>query len=339
MKNSLLVAAGLWVFALAGAGAQDLTSSKCPAGSTNALGIPDSQRAAQDACQQAYDLYQFLAPQLGLLLSGGNATLGTGSTLGGFGHFSIGVRANAVQGAYPDTFNPSTNGAQKNQSLTTKDQILPLPTADAAIGIFGGIPLGVTNVGGIDALVSAAYVPTFNSGGVTVTPSQNVQIGYGVRVGLLSESIVVPGLSFTYLKRDLPTTSIGYKASNAQLNVNNLTVNTTAWRVVASKSLLLFSFAAGAGKDKYEQSAAISATASGTANGVPVSGSTSVPSSQQSLERTNIFADVALNLPLFKIVGEVGQASGGTVQTYNGFSSGRADRSLTYFSAGIRFGL
>ena len=116
-------------------------------------------------------------------------------------------------------------------------------------------------------------------------------------------------------------------------------MNTTAWRVVASKSLLLFSFAAGAGKDKYVQSAAISATASGTASGIPVTGSTNVPAPEQTLERTNIFGDIALNLPLFKIVGEVGQVSGGSVATYNGFSSGRADRSLTYFSAGIRIGL
>ena len=89
MKRQLLVVAGLSVFALAGAGAQDLTSPKCPAG------------IAQDACQQAYDLYQFMAPQLGLALAGGNAIIGQGSTLGGLGHFSLGVRANVFQGSIP----------------------------------------------------------------------------------------------------------------------------------------------------------------------------------------------------------------------------------------------
>ena len=54
---------------------------------------------------------------------------------------------------------------------------------------------------------------------------------------------------------------------------------------------------------------------------------------------TNFFFDAALNLPLFKIVGEVGQVSGGTVKTYNGFSGGRADKSQAYYSLGLRFGL
>ena len=340
MKRHLLVAAGLSVFGLATAGAQDLATSICPAGTTTA-GVPSSQKVAQDACQQASDLYQFMAPQLGLALAGGNATLGTGSTLGGFGHFSIGVRANVFQGALPQvgSFTQSTNGAVKNPSLPTKDQWIGLPTADAAIGIFGGIPLGLTSIGGVDALVSAAYVPTIDQTDVKITPSQNVQIGYGVRVGLLSESIVVPGVSFTYLKRDLPTTNIIGASGNNRLSVNNLKVNTTAWRVVASKSFLLFSFAAGAGKDSYDQSADISATVNGTFNGVPISGSTTVPGTAQKLERTNYFADVALNLPLFKIVGELGQVSGGTVATYNGFSGGRADKDLQYFSVGIRLGL
>jgi len=332
MKRHLLVAAGLSVFAVASAGAQD-GALVCPSGN----GPLDQRTIAQDACQQASDLYQFMAPQLALALTGGNATLGQGSTLGGFGHFSIGVRLNAFQSSLPQvqSFTQSTSGAQKNPALLTKDQWVGLPTADAAIGLFGGIPLGLTNVGGVDVLVSAAYVPTVTSGSVSVTPKQNLQIGYGVRVGLLSESIVVPGVSFTYLKRDLPTTSITGASGNNLLSVNNLTVNTTAWRVVASKSLLLFSFAAGGGMDKYDQSADISATVSSAG----FSGNTSVPGTAQSMQRRNYFFDAALNLPLFKLVGEVGQVSGGTVQTYNGFQGGRADKSLQYYSVGLRLGL
>jgi hypothetical protein len=278
-----------------------------------------------------------MAPQLGLALTGGNATLGQGSTLGGFGHFSIGVRLNAFQSSLPQvqSFTQSTSGAQKNPALPTKDQWVGLPTADAAIGLFGGIPLGLTNVGGVDVLVSGAYVPTVTSGSVSVTPEKNLQIGYGVRVGLLSESIVVPGVSFTYLKRDLPTTSITGASGNNSLSINNLKVNTTAWRVVASKSLLLFSFAAGGGMDKYDQSADISANVSSAG----FSGNASVPGTAQSMQRTNYFFDAALNLPLFKLVGEVGQVSGGTVQTYNGFQGGRADKSLQYYSVGLRLGL
>ena len=49
-----------------------------------------------------------------------------------------------------------------------------------------------------------------------------------------------------------------------------------------------------------------------------------------------MFADLSLNLPLFKIVAEGGQASGGTVNTFNSFSGGRADRSQVYGSIGLR---
>ena len=335
MKKHLLVGAGLLVFSASGARAQGLSSPTCPRGT-------QSEQVAQDACQQAYDMYQYLAPQLGLILAGGNATLGQGSTLGGFGHFSVGVRVNAVQGSYPqvDKFTQGTSGAQA-KTLQTSDQLLPLPTADAAIGILGGIPLGVTNVLAVDLLVSAAYVPTFTSNTVTLTPEQNLQIGYGARVGILQESIVVPGLAVTYLIRDLPTTSISATSGSNQLKINSLSVKTKAWRVVASKSLLLFGVVVGGGQDSYDQSAQISATVNNIV-GIPgiTSGTSAIPGTSQSRTRTNIFADVSLNLPLFKIVGEVGQVSGGdAINTYNSFSGGRSDRSLQYFSAGIRLGL
>src|SRR5829696_4699902 len=57
--------------------------------------------AVQDACQKAVDMFQFMAPQLGTSIAGGAAIQGSGGTLGGLGHFSVGLRANAVSGALP----------------------------------------------------------------------------------------------------------------------------------------------------------------------------------------------------------------------------------------------
>jgi hypothetical protein len=342
MKKYLLVAAGLSVFTLANAGAQGLTSPKCTSGGSA------SQNAAQDACQQAYDVFQFMAPQLGLALAGGNATLGQGSSLGGLGHFSIGVRANVFNGIIPqiDKFTQRTTGASPAQTLLSKDQILGLPTADAAIGIFGGIPLGLTNVGGIDALVSASYVPTIGEGNAdfSLKPSSNWQFGYGARIGLLSESIIVPGISLTYLKRDLPATTISGSTNytsvlgvtTASLSIANAEVKTQAIRLVASKSFLVFGFAAGVGQDKYSQSANITATVNGTIGGTS---SVTVPNDFPDITRTNYFFDASLNLPLFKVVGEVGQVTGGTVNTFNSIGTQRADRSLTYGSLGLRLSL
>src|SRR5438128_1147746 len=194
MKRNVLVLAGLVLAAAAPLPAQDLKQpvAGCPSG-TSGL---DPKTFTQDACQQAYDVFQLMAPQLGLALAGGNAILGTGSTLGGLGHISVGLRANAFSGLLPDVtnFQRSTSGAQQ-RTLPTKDQFIGLPTADAAIGVFSGIPLPLTHVGGVDLLVSGMYVPTVSQGGFSVTPSTNVQIGYGARVGLLQESLVVPGVS------------------------------------------------------------------------------------------------------------------------------------------------
>jgi hypothetical protein len=192
----------------------------------------------------------------------------------------------------------------------------------------------VTNVLAVDALVSASYLPTVTDNSFTLTPEQNLQLGYGVRVGILQESIVVPGVSVTYLKRDLPTTAFSGKAGNNTLALTGLKVNTTSIRLVASKSLTVFGFAAGFGQDKYETAATVTGTVSSS-----LGNGQSTFSTSQERTRTNYFGDVSLNLPFFKIVGEAGQVSGGdAVATYNSFSSGRADRSLTYFSAGITLG-
>jgi hypothetical protein len=345
MRKSILVGAGLMLFVAAEAGAQ-ATANDCPPGTTTTVGgvvIPDRARASQDACQMAVDVFQLMAPQLGLALAGGNATLGRGSALGGPGHFSIGLRANVFNGDLPDVESFPTPGVYGStqrtgaSALPAKKQVVGLPTADAAIGIFGGVPLGLTNVGGIDLLLSATYVPSIGdaSDDVQIRPDRNLQLGYGVRIGLLQESLVVPGVSFTYLKRDLPKTSIIGTSSDIDVDITDASVKTSAYRIVASKSLLLFGLAAGVGQDRYDQSANIQATVKNT----PIGAQTSdVVTLSQNLTRTNYFLDVSLNFPVFKIIGEVGQVTGGTVDTYNEFTTGRADKARTYGSLGFRLG-
>jgi hypothetical protein len=344
MKKYLLIVGSLSVFAASDVQAQSggLASPVC----TVPAGANQAQLAAQDACQQAYDVFQFMGPQLGVLVAGGNATLGQGSTLGGLGHFSVGVRGNFLLGNVPQVnqFTQRTTGATPAVTLPTTRHVYGLPAADVAIGVFGGLPLALTNVGGVDLLVSGSYIPSYTSSNITVTPSQNLQLGYGARIGLLSESILVPGVAFTYLKRDLPTTtitgtstytSLTTGATTATLTVSNASVKTTGWRLVASKSLILFGLAAGVGQDKYNLGADLNGTVSGTL--IPTT-STSA-NLAQSVTRTNYFLDASLNFLVGKLTAEVGQSAGGTINTYNSFQAGRADQSYTYFSAGLRLGL
>jgi hypothetical protein len=335
MKKNLAIAGVMMVVMSGGILAQGggLTTPKCPRGAT----AISPETVAQDACQQAYDIYQLMSPQLGLALTGGNATAGQGGVLGGLGHFSIGLRANVFDGKLPqvDEFQQSTSGAQQ-RVLPVNNQILGLPTADAAIGIFKGIPLAVTNVGGVDGLVSVSYVPSIDQDNVKITPNQNIKFGWGARLGLLSESIVVPAVSLTWVERDLPTTDIEATAGGNTLSINDLSVKTNAWRAVVSKSLIMFGVAAGVGQDRYKQSADIFATVPQAC--AVTSCVAHVTDTQQDLTRTNAFLDLSLNLPFFKVVIEGGQASGGTVQTYNSFAGTTADRSQLYGSLGLRFG-
>jgi hypothetical protein len=327
-------AAALTLLAFSGAGAQ---SSQCPSGTTT-LGIPNRQEATQDACQMTVDLFQYLAPQLGASIVGGNATLGQGGTLGGLGHFVIEARGNVVRGVIPDVADfpaPRTTGSSPAQTLPTKSQYLPMATADASIGLFKGFPVGVTNIGGVDLLVSGSYIPKVTASDVSVDPQTSVKFGWGGRLGLLQESLVSPGVSVTYLQRDLPTTDITGTANGATLDINNMTVKTNAWRLVVSKNLLVVGLAAGYGRDTYDQAATVQATVNNTPLGPETSDAISL---SQSLSRNNIFGDLSFNFVIFKIVAEIGQVSGGNVSTFNSFAGGRADASRTYGSLGLRFG-
>lgn len=308
---------------------------------------------AQDACVKAIDLFRYMAPQLGTAIAGGNAILGSGGTLGGLGHVSFGLRVNAVAGDLPRVSDVplSLNGAQST-SFATKSQLIPLPAADFALGIFRGLPLGLTNVGGVDLLVSASYLPEFDANQVSVrVPGGSLQLGFGARLGLIQESLILPGVSVSVLRRDLPTVDIVGKtqsllASSGEdsVAVTGFDVNTTSWRLTAGKSFMMFGIAVGGGQDRYTYHADVTATVHPIAGGPVTYAVTSIQNAQfdgrdlRRITRTSYFADVSMNLPFFRLVGEIGQVSGGEIPTFNTFSGKAADKSRIYGSVGARIG-
>jgi hypothetical protein len=345
MQKQLLVAIVGMSLSAASLGAQ---ANTCPSGGNPAIIAGARANMVQDACLQAVDLFQFIAPQLGLALAGGNATLGQGGSMGGFGHFSIGIRGNVFSGDLPQVnkFPAPRSTSPTSQNLESKKQVLGLPVVDAAIGIFRGFPLGLTNVGGIDLLVSAQYVPKIGKAGddVQIDPQSSTKFGFGARVGILQESIVVPGVAVTYFRRDVPTTNITGTSSQVNLAIDNTSIKTSAWRVVASKSFIVFGLAAGIGQDKYDQSTSISGDVNSqtiSVGGIPLASGPQhfTVDLAQDVTRTNAFADLSLNLPLFKVVLEGGRVSGASpaITTFNTFSNNTADAARIYGSLGLRF--
>jgi hypothetical protein len=331
MKIHSLLAAALFGSALPLA-AQTSISSQCSAVVT------------QDACQKTMDVFQYIAPQLGTIIAGGNATLGVGGTLGGLGHIYVSGRANLVSSNLPriDEVTPSVTGARPDE-YSTQSQFAGIPQADVAIGLFRGFPVGVTNVGGVDLLASVSYLPNIDASGLRLsTPNGSLKFGGGVRVGIVQESILFPGISVTYLHRGLPTVDLlANNAGGDTLRINDINVTTDSYRLVASKNLLLLGLAAGVGRDSYNTNANGSAyVASRSVAGIETPASSVGPiSMDQKITRTTYFLDATINLSVFKIIGEIGRTGAAHVATYNTFAGSAAGDAQTFGALGVRLGL
>lgn len=340
MKRILFTAA-----AFAAVHAAAATSAEAQGRATQCASSTSPTNAAYytaDACEKAIDLFNYMAPQLGTAIAGGSPVIGKGGVLGGLPHFSVGLRVNAVRGSLPQVaeadVTPAPGGAQQD-NYQTEEAFLPMPVADVALGIFKGIPLGVTRVGGIDLLANVAYMQDYDGDDVSVSVGDdgNFKFGYGARIGLLQESLVSPGVAVSWIKRDLPVVNIAGNLDGYDVQVNDLDVQTTAWRVTASKSFLIFGLIAGAGQDTYESSATVVGTYRGSVAGL-VDPSATITPDVQKLTRTNFFGGLTMNIALVRLGLEVGQVSGGEVQTFNTFDK-KPDASRLYGSFGIRVGI
>ena len=326
MRMALLVAIGMPWASLA---AQTTTGS-CT--------VVPTTSAGSDACTKARDLFAFVLPQVGVALSSGNPILGEGGTVGGWGKLVASARLSAVDGRLPKTAVPVrlTPTAAADDFGAVRAPI-PVPSIDAAIGVFKGLPLGLTNVGGIDALVSATYVPSVAKGPVELAPGGgNVAVGYGVRVGLLQESALVPGLGISWMRRALPTLDLQFRGANDTLAIRQLGVSSQALRLTASKRLLLVGFAAGVGQDRIEGTADLSASVNETVAGTPQRAAVSLPALRTQTVRNTAFVNASFSLLIARIVGELGWSSAGAIeQTTNRFGSRQANEAYGYGSVGL----
>jgi hypothetical protein len=324
------VAAAAATLLVSGALRAQTTTGPCVVTPSSASGV--------DACTKARDLFAFVIPQVGVALSSGNPILGEGGTMGGWGKRALSVRISAADGRLPRNSVPiGISGGAASSDFGATRTVVPVPSADAAIGVFAGVPLGLTNVGGVDALLGATYLPSVDKNDLSLEPgSSNFAFSYGLRVGALQESSFIPGLSVSFMRRKLPTVNLGYTPSNDSLTVQDMSVTSNTIRLVASKRILIVGIAAGVGRDKIEGSASMRAAVNETVLGTNQRTTVTLSNLRSKVTRNTAFVNASFGLLVARIVGEFGWSSAGTIeQTVNQFGGRQANEGYRYGSVGV----
>ncbi len=314
------------------------TTPQCSVTSSPA-GLPAG--FAQDACVKANDLFLFLAPQVGVALSGGNPMVGEGGSLGGWGRRSFALRVSAVEGRVPENSVPlSLTLAPTSSNFGAQRVPVPVPSFDAAIGVFRGVPFGLTNIGGVDVLVGATLLPSLTRDEFTVeSEGGGVAVNYGVRVGLLQESAVVPGVGVSVMRRRLPTTSISYRTNNDTLSVLDTRVSSTAIRLTLNKRFGLFGIGGGIGEDRLDTETTLQAVINENVSGTPARAEARLEARDET-RRGTAFINASFGLAMAQVVLEIGQSRAGSIrETLNTFGDRKANEAYRYGSIGFNFRL
>jgi hypothetical protein len=286
----------------------------------------------QAVCNRAIDALKMLHPAVGLIVSGGDPTLGTARALGGFGHFFVSGRVNAVNVRAPS---PDTTFGQ----ITIHD-FVPAPVVEAGIGVWPGLGNGLLAV---DALFSATLVPTHAVDKLSVDSSaahlgsMALGFGYGARVGVFGGVFPIPALSVSVMRRSLPRLTYGRLAASSLSSGDafdfNTDVHATNVRVTAGYHLEVVDVVAGFGFDHY------------TSDGLllyydnpPLSSVALVPFTPRN-NRQVIFADAALHFAVASLGAEVGYQTGKDQHLSTIYSDLDAKSGHFFGGLGLRVGL
>lgn len=245
-----------------------------------------SDPSISSTCYTVAQAVESAQPQLGIVLTGGNPTLGTASTggirLGILPRVSATAKANLVFVRLPDILAESAGSAAQTLNDATG---IPVPalSGTASVGVWPGISVAPTvgGVGAVDLLGSATWLPlgSFDVEGFSAdTP--DFSYGLGARLGLLRESFTMPGLSLSLMYHRLGTVSYGdvcgepllggvtqerdgYTAAvgpcaSVEGDPGEFAVDLSNWstRAAVSKRLLGLGLTAGVGYDRFSSDAA-----------------------------------------------------------------------------------
>lgn len=310
-KNTWALAAVAALFA-APVAAQGDIETVCSSGSVPTV--------AQEECTIVAQAVDAAQPQLGILMAGGNPTLGTASTggvrLGLIPRVSLTGRINVVGARLPD-IREEADGATEKFTVPA-----PAVGANLSVGLTQGFSVApmIGGFGAIDLLGSVSVLPLslleedFGDNAFSW--------GAGARVGLIRESFVTPGVSVSLMYRSLGDVSFGDVCEGAETQVSGnqyacatdgdfgeikFGLDNWSGRLAVSKRLLGLGLTAGVGYDRFETSAdfAVRAPVAPAVEGVYRFDDVAVDN-----DRWSAFLDGSFTILFGSIVAEVGWMQG-----------------------------
>ena len=234
---------------------------------------------ARDVCLTVAQAVQSAQPQLGILLAGGNPTLGAASAgglrLGILPRVSGSAKANLVMVRLPEILAEQAGSTFQRLNEATG---VPAPALSltASVGVFPGVTIAplIGGIGAVDLLGTASWLPlrTFDIGGFQ-EGTDDFSFGLGARLGLVRESFVLPGASISLMRHRVsrlaygevcPSPVAGLTETSSEYTLvagfcgtsgdpGEFAFDLTNWstRAVVSKRLLGFGLTGGVGRDSY----------------------------------------------------------------------------------------
>jgi hypothetical protein len=296
-------------------------------------------------------------PQLGILVAGGNPTLGTASTQGmRFGsrtRIGLSTQVNVILVRLPNIL------LQQGGAIADPNRELGLPapaiSGTMAVALLPGLDMspGASGVGSVDLLGSATWLPfsAFDTEGFAQPGNPDFAYGVGAKVGLLRESFTLPGASVSVMYRRLGRIRFGDTCPGAEAptgpfgvcagagDAGDFGFDLTNWSVrgAVTKRVVGVGLTAGGGYDRYSSELefgfrfrdpiAPSVDRVARVSGIDLTGG-----------RWSGFANASYNFLIATLAIEAGWAQGAEPVAGYEPSAGRYDpRDGTFFgSAGIR---
>jgi hypothetical protein len=335
------------------------------------------QPVLQTTCRVVGQAVESAQPGLGVLITGGNPTIGTASAgglrLGVLPRVSATVKGNLVFARIPDLRDVRTTptDGMEYREMTI---VAPALSGTATMGLFSGISVAPTigGIGSVDLLATASWLPlSVLKRSEFRSASADLSWGGGVRLGILRESFTMPGASLSVMYHQLGKVELGeichtrlatstsegsgYSLEEGQCasdgntftddpdDFGEFSFDLSSWstRAAVSKHLLGLGLSAGVGYDHFSSELAAGVRAPGGAWTPPNNPYAHVTDVTLSQDRWSAFVDGSFSILVTTFAAEVGWQQGGEAITgYPQESSDFDPAAGTFFgSLGLRVAL